>query len=585
MTISAVSAAENTTDVTLEEVQDEFILQETVNEDEIISADEITDANATEDVEVTVTSEDTNIVSGKYFSVNVKTDNGTPVAKKPVYFTINGVTSKSNTNANGVAKLLITQKEGSYTVKYSFNETGYTSVKNSTKILVISTKTSKIKGSNSDAYVGFINKYTVTLTVGGVNLAGREVKFTINGKSYTSKTNSKGVATLKVNLKKGTYKVKYSYKGEQNIKSASGSAKIKMIKGMPTKITKYGSQIYRDKTSAPFKVKLVNVYGNAMTNKKIKFTYNGKTYTKTTDSKGIATVNINLSKGYYNVKYTFSKTSKYNKATKTTKITVKSNNVRNNGYWVWSTHMNSVNFDYMKKIGTKHIFLNAKAVTAHGKTAVENFITNAHSHGIKVHLWMQVFYKDGKWQYPVSKNGKYKTSLINSKVKLAKSYAKIKGVDGIHFDYLRFPGNAYKYKNAAAAVNMFTKKASSEIHKINSSITVSAALMPEPSSMKYYYGQDYKTLTKYLDVVVPMIYKGNYNAGTSWILKITNTFVKQSSHAQVWSGIQTYKSDSNTAKLTSSQLMADADAAGLGGAQGVILFRFGLVNDINFSNV
>ena len=106
--------------------------------------------------------------------------------------------------------------------------------------------------------------------------------------------------------------------------------------------------------------------------------------------------------------------------------------------------------------------------------------------------------------------------------------------------------------------------------------------MPEPSSMEYYYGQDIKTMTKYLDVIVPMVYKGNYNQGTSWIQKTTAAFVKQSSGAQVWTGLQSYKSDSNPTKLSSSELLKDAAAASAGGAAGVILFRWGLTNYFNF---
>ena len=34
--------------------------------------------------------------------------------------------------------------------------------------------------------------------------------------------------------------------------------------------------------------------------------------------------------------------------------------------------------------------------------------------------------------------------------------------------------------------------------------------MPEGSSNSYYYGQDYSQMSKYLDFIVPMIYKGNY---------------------------------------------------------------------------
>ena len=49
------------------------------------------------------------------------------------------------------------------------------------------------------------------------------------------------------------------------------------------------------------------------------------------------------------------------------------------------------------------------------------------------------------------------------------------------------------------------------IAKINPNLIISAALMPETISSEKYYGQDYSVMSRYLDVVVPMIYKGNYN--------------------------------------------------------------------------
>ena len=246
--------------------------------------------------------------------------------------------------------------------------------------------------------------------------------------------------------------------------------------------------------------------------------------------------------------------------------------------------MNKVNLKTLQKYGTKHIFLNFKSLELWGQDDVEKFISNAHGHGIKVHLWMQVFYQGGKWYNPVKK-GKINYDLIKSKVNLAKKYAKIKGIDGVHFDYLRYPGTAYKYSSGTKAINYFTKTASNAVHKINSKLIVSAAVMPEPSSMKYYYGQDIPTMSKYLDVIVPMVYKGNYNAGTSWIQKVTKALVKKSNGAKIWTGLQSYKSDSNLKKLSATELMKDADAAAMGGAYGVFLFRYGITNYINFNNV
>lgn len=524
-----------------------------------------------------------NYFKGSKFVVNLKDENKTALPNKAVYFKVGSKIIKSKTDYKGNAALALNFAKGSYTVSCIFNETGFNPVKSSSKIIIITTKASKFKYSTYKAYVGVKNRYKVTLSVDGIPLANRNVKFTIHGVSYVRKTDSKGVAGLDIGLRKGTYAIKFVYWGEKNINKCQGKSKVYVVKGMPKKIIKANSLIYRHKTPAPFKIKLVDARGDALKNSKVIFTLNKKKHVCYTDSKGIAALDLNLNKGVYKLSLYSAPTSYYKKASKDFTIKIKPVQARNNGIWLWGSDMAKVNFNSLQKLGTKHIFLNSKAVDNYGRDYVEKFISKANSHKIKVHIWMQVFY-NGKWVNPV-KNGKINYDLINSKVGLAKKYANMTGVGGIHFDYIRYLGNAYKYSNGVKAVNHFTKTASEAIHLINPDLVVSAAVMPEPYSMKKYYGQDIETMSKYLDVIVPMIYKGNYNAGTSWIQKTTQTFIKKSVHAEIWAGIQTYKSDSNPVKLSSADLMNDADAAAMGGACGVMLFRYGLMNSINFNHV
>ena len=72
--------------------------------------------------------------------------------------------------------------------------------------------------------------------------------------------------------------------------------------------------------------------------------------------------------------------------------------------------------------------------------------------------------------------------------------------------------------------------------------------MPEKNDA-YVYGQDIAVISKYLDIIVPMVYKGNYNSGTSGISSITQWFVETSNGAAVWVGLQTYVSDNDITKF------------------------------------
>ena len=46
-----------------------------------------------------------------------------------------------------------------------------------------------------------------------------------------------------------------------------------------------------------------------------------------------------------------------------------------------------------------------------------------------------------------------------------------------------------------------------------------------------------------MDVVVHMIYKGNYKKNTVWIKEITEWYVKNSKGDAVWAGIQSYRNE------------------------------------------
>jgi hypothetical protein len=102
--------------------------------------------------------------------------------------------------------------------------------------------------------------------------------------------------------------------------------------------------------------------------------------------------------------------------------------------------------------------------------------------------------------------------------------------------------------------------------------------MPETNSNAKYYGQNIPALGKYLDVIAPMIYKGNYGKDPSWIRATSNWFVKNSGGAKIWGGIQTYKSDNDLKILSIPDLKTDSYAVMQGGAAGVALFRWGLTN-------
>jgi len=259
-----------------------------------------------------------------------------------------------------------------------------------------------------------------------------------------------------------------------------------------------------------------------------------------------------------------------------------------NAIWIQSHSFNSINFNTLSKSGIGNIFLHDRVFTQYGNNAVSNWIKSANNHGIKVHIWVQAFFANGKWVNPVdTETRSYNQAHFNTLLSKIRTYSKMNNVAGIHLDYLRYPGTAYKfdYSNGVTgekAVTEFTRQASIAMRSINSRLILSAAVMPETNSNARFYGQNIPELGKYLDVISPMIYKGNYRKDHNWIRATTDWFVKNSGGAKIWGGLQTYKSDNDLRILSNSELRTDSRAVMQGGAAGVALFRWGLTNFIDF---
>ena len=505
------------------------------------------------------------------------------IVNKTIHILFKEKTYNLTTNEFGKVYFKI-KTTGNYRLTYSFSEPGYVPVTGYRDITIAKNNVTKLSGNSYYvAYEGVKNPYVVTLTVGGVPLPNQNVIFRINGTYYTKKTDSQGKITLNFNYPQGTYKIKYIFKSTTNAIFVKNYAKIKVKKGMPTEIVKLNSPVFKNNKLTTLKFKYLDVRGNPINKKTVVLKVDGVKYKQSTDKNGFVKFKIRLNTGTYAAKV-YSYTTVYKQSGLKFYISVKSDKKYNNGFWLFGADMYGVDLKKMADNGVNQIFLNFYAVKLHGRTAVQNFVADAKSVGISVHIWMQAFYNGG-WILPVDDSGNFRYSLFNSIIAEAKDYASIKGVAGIHFDYLRFGGTAYKHANGVEAINYFTKQACEELHKQNPSLIVSAVVMPEPSGMIYYYGQDIPTISKYLDVIVPMIYKGNYAQGTSWIKSTTQKFIDMSNGAEIWTGLQSYYSDDDVSKLPASELKSDSKAGIDGGAKGIILFRFGLFNLFDFNTL
>lgn len=276
--------------------------------------------------------------------------------------------------------------------------------------------------------------------------------------------------------------------------------------------------------------------------------------------------------------------------------TITTNN--KNAVWVHSGDMKNVNLDTLVENGIGNIFIHEDIFK--DKNNALNWISTATNKGIKIHIWFTCFYNTStkSWVNPINTNTKtYNQGYFNNIINRAKEYTSYNGVAGIHLDYLRYPGSEkispgpaywYSYSNGITGVNAiteFTKQISTSLKAMNNKLIISAAIMPETTDNAKYYGQDPVQLGKYLDVICPMIYKGNYGKSSSWIATTTQWYVKNSGNAEIWTALQSYKDDNNVVKLSASELLTDCKAALSGGASGIALFRWGLINIFNILNI
>ena len=259
--------------------------------------------------------------SRKFYATFLKS-NGKVLANTYIKFKINGKTFSKKTNANGVASLSMKSlKAGTYKI-VSYNKDGLTKTNT---VKVVSKTSSKLTTSTYTFLKSDSKTIKVTLLngLGYAPGAGKIIKFTVNGKTYSAKTNSKGVASLKLPyLKEGVYTVKYSFAGNKFYSKSSASNKLYVLPSKTATFTVKSTTTFGKGAGTPFKVALTS--GKVpLVKKTVVLTVNGKSYTKTTDSNGVVSLNIGLDVGKYTMTYKFNGDSKVNAKTGSSSITVK----------------------------------------------------------------------------------------------------------------------------------------------------------------------------------------------------------------------------------------------------------------------
>ena len=172
---------------------------------------------------------------------------------------------------------------------------------------------------------GRIGQYfNVTLTDNnGIPLANKSVKIGFNGVIYNRTTDEKGICKLQINLGyQGTYTFAMSFLGDDDYKASFALAKITVKKQNP--VISCSNYYYKASSkSKKISVSLKSASRKPLKNRTVTLVINGRTYSGKTNSNGLVTINVSLSK-----KKTYSFTVKYagdhiySAVSKTAKLTV-----------------------------------------------------------------------------------------------------------------------------------------------------------------------------------------------------------------------------------------------------------------------
>ena len=245
-------------------------------------------SNDTKSSDLTI--QNTNIYYGGKLIYILKDNDGTAIANANINLTINGKTYNKTTDKDGIAYMnirLVSSKQYNVTATYAGTDDYKGTTLNST-ITVIPTITAE------DVEKIFRNQtqYYPKLTDSNGNpLKDTKVTMNINGVFYTKITNEKGIATQNINLLPGKYIITST--NTATGESISNTIIVKPNMDQNTDLVKYY------KNGIQYNVRALDGQGNPLANQEITFNINGVFYTKTTNDKGIATLNINLHPGKY----------------------------------------------------------------------------------------------------------------------------------------------------------------------------------------------------------------------------------------------------------------------------------------------
>ncbi|MBR4396922.1 MAG: hypothetical protein IKS93_03610, partial [Methanobrevibacter sp.] len=151
---------------------------------------------------------------------------------------------------------------------------------------------------------------------GGV-ISNQKLIIFVDGVKYTRTTDSKGQVYIKMPSDKKSVNFNCTFSGGDYLVNSSLSMKLPVYKKTYTKPLVYS--ILKGKC---FKILLKGIDGKILKKERVKFTIDGKNYTRTTNDKGIAYLKINLSRNAYKVRFYYDNNGIYGPSSNSSTLNV-----------------------------------------------------------------------------------------------------------------------------------------------------------------------------------------------------------------------------------------------------------------------
>ena len=331
--ISAVSAADATgedssavevdTISSVEEisVSNEESVSDENSENEVLSTDNTDSLSESETLKNTsLTTNSSSVIRGYDISATLTDSDNVSLSNKVVTYTLSGKTYNKTTDSNGKITIPINLAAGTYTLKLAFaGDDNYSGTTKSISLKVLA-NTPKITTESTSVMRGYYF-YAYLKDAAGKALKGQKITFKVNGKTYTKTTNSNGRAALKIKLPVGKYKVKIVHSASGIYSYAKKTVTLKSLANTP-KISLSSKSVIRGKYIYAY---LKDGAGKVLSDKKLTFTLNGRTYVKKTNSNGRAALKVKIAAGKYPLRIYHYKSGVYDYKKKSATLTVQKN--------------------------------------------------------------------------------------------------------------------------------------------------------------------------------------------------------------------------------------------------------------------